>query len=111
MAGTEFFDYQGRMWSVISLRTDSVLDYDSRLKLWGHVLDRYYDFQSNGSRELKKGVVKVVEDEFEAQIKSDGKYMTIGCLGGRIFEGVVESQKGKSNMSFLVCEPIEAGLN
>ncbi|MBS3098852.1 hypothetical protein J4462_01420 [Candidatus Pacearchaeota archaeon] len=83
--------------------SDSRMSCEDRILLIVRAVEMYID----GS---KKDNVR--GDDFEGQIRTNGKYYTIGSFGGRYFEAELEvGNRGKAFFSFLVHERINPELN
>ncbi len=94
-------DYHHR-WGYVFLAFDSFITFDERIYLAREAIE----MKLNGisTRDIKR-------DGYEGKLYEKGGYQTLGTFSGQCFEAELETDRGKSNLSFLVTEHIRATLN
>lgn len=89
-------------WCYTCLEIDSGLGLESTME----IVERAIDLHSSGDK-----TVRLKGSNYEGELSNRRMYFTIGATRGNYITGVLESDKGKRNIAFLVREHIDAGLN
>lgn len=77
------------------LSRNGPLGEEGRLLLVSNAIQMHY------SQEKER---KVKTDTFEGRIYTDFKHQTLSCFGGQRFDARIETNDGKVDLAFLVCD-------
>ena len=82
---------------------------DSRLSLLSQESRDYLMKQATGMYFEEKRARKLLNDELEGALVTEGKYVVLGIFGGQEFKAHIDCKYGDFNISFLVSEQTTRG--
>jgi hypothetical protein len=89
-------------WGFSFLRSDMKLSYEERIELVEKATEMYLNKEM--SREVKG-------DSYEGNIVTKGEHQMLGEFGGQRFDAVIDTNKGKARLEFLITEKINPNWN
>jgi len=96
------YGYDEGRWGITFMQTDSSLSFEDRGSL---LIAATQIYLGKEDRRMVKG------DEFEGVLRNTKEHYSCGAFSGQGFEAELDTEHGKSNLSFLVTEKIRAHLN
>ncbi len=82
-------------WGITYLLPDTKLSIEQNRYILNQATEMHY----KGEEERK-----ITLQDMEGIIHTEGKFQTLGVYGGQHFRAEVETENGKSNIAFLVCD-------